>query len=258
MTSRTIRIPLPEAKGEMIARLWESEADRAPLVLLHDSLGAIATWRDFPERLAARLDRSVIAYDRWGFGESSARPLRPSARFIEEEAEIYLPRVLDTLGVREFALFGHSVGGAMAVTAAAHFGSRCQAVISESAQAFVEDRTRTGIEAAATKFARPEVFAKLEKYHGPKTAWVIDAWIGVWLSPEFRDWSLRSTLAHVTSPLLILHGDQDEYGSARFPETLRDGAAGSTEMHLLTDCGHVPHREKPDLILDLVAEFLVR
>jgi pimeloyl-ACP methyl ester carboxylesterase len=243
--------------GTVFARRWQPAAvsTGVPLVLLHDSLGCVDLWRDFPGTLARRLGRPVVAYDRLGFGLSSARNQPPGPEFIREEAEEFFPAVLQGLGIAGFALFGHSVGGAMALLAAARAGDRCTAVVSESAQAFVEDRTVAAVRRAKALFQQPEQFERLARWHGAKARWVLDAWTGVWLSPEFAPWSLGPDLPLVGCPVLVLHGDEDEYASARFPQFIRDRVGGPAEMHVLGGCGHVPHRERPDVVTELVARF---
>lgn len=242
------------SNGKVYVKQWTFLSQEAPIILLHDSLGCTDLWRDFPQRLAERLNRTVISYDRLGFGKSSARTELPSPRFVGEETEI-LPHLLKALQIKNFMLLGHSVGGAMALVCAGHFQNQCIAVITESAQAFVEQRTRQGILAAQKHFARPEVFAKLEKYHGEKTQWVLDAWIKVWLSDEFARWSLADDLSHVKCPVLVIHGEQDEYGSVAFPKMIAQSVRGPRELHLLSGFGHVPHRENPGLVLDLIEGF---
>jgi pimeloyl-ACP methyl ester carboxylesterase len=243
--------------GEMFVKSWSpGNAAAIPAVLLHDSLGSVDLWRSFPERLAEALGRRVIAYDRLGFGRSTALDILPSARFIDEEAHIYFPAIREALGFEDFLLFGHSVGGAMALTIAARFGTRCRAVITESAQAFVETRTLEGIKNAVRSFADPGRMEKLRRLHAEKAKWVLQAWTEVWLSEEFRDWSLGTVLPHVRCPVPILHGGEDEFGSAAFPEMICSAVAGYCEMHLLDGVGHVPHRDDPELVLNLTVRFV--
>jgi pimeloyl-ACP methyl ester carboxylesterase len=244
--------------GEVFARRWNpaAAASDVPLVLLHDSLGCVGLWRDLPEALARRLDRPVIAYDRLGYGRSSPLGAMPPADFIREEAEEHFPAVRSKLGIREFALFGHSVGGAMALLIASRFADSCVAVVSESAQAFVEERTLSGIRAAREQFRQPGQLDRIRRWHGAKAEWVLGAWTGVWLSPQFAAWSLEPDLPRVRCPVLAIHGDRDEYGSARFPELIGRRVGGPSEMHILEGCGHVPHRERPDVVVELVAGFL--
>src|SRR5262245_15281551 len=190
--------------GKVFVRTWTPSVGSggSPLLLLHDSLGCVETWRDFPELLVRRLARPVIAYDRLGFGKSSVRRELPSVDFIREEAEVFFPTIRRAVGITDYGLFGHSVGGAMALSIAASPREPCRAVVTESAQAFVEDRTLAGIRRAADTFASPEQFAKLTRWHGDKARWVLSAWRDVWLSPAFATWSLEPDLPRVRCPVL--------------------------------------------------------
>ena len=241
--------------GEVFVRTWiTGEAAGPPVWLLHDSLGSVALWRDFPEALARGLRRPVIAYDRLGFGRSGARKGLPSSDFIAEEAERHFPAIAQALGITGFSLFGHSVGGAMALAIAAR-APDCQWVVSESAQAFVEPRTLDGIRAAKAQFERPGQIERLARWHGDKAQWVLDAWTGVWLSPAFAAWSLEPDAGKVRCPVLAIHGDLDEYGSVEFPKRIVDSVAGPSQLAILPGCGHVPHREQPARVLELVSAF---
>lgn len=241
--------------GEVFVRTWRVGAGTgAPVLLLHDSLGSVALWRDFPEALARSLGRPVIAYDRLGFGRSGARDGLPSADFIAEEAERYFPAIVRALGITGFSLFGHSVGGAMALAIAARTPA-CQWVVSESAQAFVESRTLDGIRAAKAQFERPGQIERLVRWHGDKAQWVLDAWTRVWLSPAFASWSLEPDAGKVRCPVLAIHGDQDEYGSVEFPKRIVGSVAGVSQLAILPGCGHVPHREQRERVLELVSAF---
>ena len=247
----------PSAEGRVFVRRWPVEGSgRAPIVLLHDSLGSVAQWRDFPSKLAQATSREVIAYDRLGFGQSDPRDELPSPAFVREEASSSFAGVRDALQLQHFVLFGHSVGGAMALEIAAAEGARCVGVVSESAQAFVEPRTRTVIRDAKAAFASDAQMARLQRWHGDKARWVLEAWTEVWLDASFDDWSLRDCLPRVHCPVLAIHGDGDEYGSLAFPRTIADGVAGPARMVALQGCGHVPHREQEAVVFEIVTEFL--
>ncbi|MFT3999789.1 MAG: alpha/beta hydrolase [Rhizobium sp.] len=224
-----------------------------PVVLHHDSLGCVTLWRDFPALLAAELQRRVIAYDRLGFGQSSARHDRLDLNFLRDEAVHQLPFVLDNLMVDRFVACGHSVGGGMAVETGAFFAQRCEAIITIAAQAFVEDRTIEGIKVAEEAFSLPGALDRLTRYHGEKAEWVLKAWIGTWLSPAFESWSLEPTLARISRPVLAIHGDRDEYGSLAHPRIIANGRG---ICRVLPDVGHTPHRECPDLLVDEIAGWL--
>ena len=242
--------------GSVFVRRWTPSGISAPspVILLHDSLGCVELWRDFPEALAHQLSRHVIAYDRLGFGKSSARDGLPSTDFIGEEAAIYFPAIRSALRIGGYSLFGHSVGGAMALMIAAAPESGCERVVTESAQAFVEQRTLAGIRSAQEQFARGG-FDRLRKWHGDRAQWVLDAWTQVWLAPTFASWSLDPHLRKIHCPVLAIHGDTDEFGSVAFPERIVRGVSGPSRLAILENCGHVPHRERQHEVLELVSDF---
>jgi pimeloyl-ACP methyl ester carboxylesterase len=251
---------VPTARGRLFARTW-TPSGRPPgadatILLFHDSLGCVDVWREFPGQLAAATGRPVAAYDRLGFGRSDAHPGPLPPTFVRDEAAV-VPRVCEALGLDTLVPFGHSVGGAMAVATAARFPARCVAVVTEAAQAFVEERTRAGVRAARAAFRRPDQLERVERYHGAKARWALDAWTETWLDPAFAGWSLDDDLRAVRAPLLALHGDQDEYGSVAHPARIARLAGGPSCAVILDGCGHVPHRERPEPVLDAVARFLV-
>jgi pimeloyl-ACP methyl ester carboxylesterase len=245
--------------GRLFARQWQPddvEPAGAPLLLLHDSLGCVELWRDFPAQLAAATGRRVIAYDRLGFGRSDARVGRPSKDFVAEEATTILPALREQLAIDRFVAVGHSVGGGMAVEIAAHEPADCEALVTMAAQAFVEDRTIAGLLVAQAQFRDPAQVERLARYHGDKAAWALDAWLGQWLDPAFAAWSLADALPRVVCPTLAIHGEQDEYGSVAHPQRIAGGVSGPARVAILPGVGHVPHREKPDLVVRLIADFL--
>lgn len=246
--------------GRVFVRRWFPAvlSNSPPVVLLHDSLGCVELWRDFPAQLAQALGREVIAYDRLGYGRSTALSELPSLKFIDEEAATTFPAICRDLGLEQVVLFGHSVGGGMAIAIASiHSKSGlCSCVITESAQAFVEERTKDGIRKAKEYFRDPSHLEKLTKYHGKKAQWVLDAWTESWLDPKFESWSLQPHLSNVTCPVLAIHGDKDEYGSCAFPRLITDSVQGHSQAVVLEGFGHVPHREDSVAVLDTVANFL--
>jgi pimeloyl-ACP methyl ester carboxylesterase len=178
--------------------------------------------------------------------------------FVSDEAVTFFPPIQRALGITRFSLFGHSVGGAMALVIAASQSEACDAVITEAAQAFVEPRTLAGIRSAKAHFRDSDQFEKLAKWHGDKAQWVLDAWTEVWLSPEFLSWEIERYLNKVVCPVLAIHGDRDEYGSVEFPRRITGTVKGPSESVILSDCGHVPHRERRQDVLRLASTFLER
>ncbi|HJU38673.1 MAG TPA: alpha/beta hydrolase [Tahibacter sp.] len=253
-----MRIAAPD--GRLFVRRWrDPDADDTadvPIVLLHDSLGCVELWRDFPEQLARATGRTVVAYDRLGFGQSDPHPGTLDAGFVRNEARTSFAALRDALRLDRFVLFGHSVGGGMAVACAAHFADACDALITASAQAFVEDRTVRGILDAKQAFAREGQVDRLRKYHGDKAPWVLSAWIDTWLAPDFAQWNLDDDLRRVRCRVLALHGDLDEYGSVEHPRRIASLAAGPARAVVLEGCGHVPHRERAGVVFETVAEWL--
>ena len=232
------------------------EAQTPWLVFLHDSLGAISAWRDFPDQLAAAVGLPALIYDRRGYGRSSpfgAAPRTPS--YLAQEADA-LAKLLAARGVTHAVLFGHSDGGSIALLAAARHPHGVTAAIVEAAHVFVEEITLAGIRDAREQLRSTELRERLQRHHGPNTDGITSAWIDTWLSPEFRDWNIESDLAAITCPLLVLQGEHDEYGSPSQVEAIVRGVRGPVEAHLLPDTRHTPHRSHPSLVIAHVRSFL--
>lgn len=244
--------------GRLFVREWKAApaSGLAPFVLFHDSLGSVEQWRDFPALLAAATGRTVIAYDRLGFGRSDPHPGTLRNDFVQDEARSGLAPIRAAFAIDRMILFGHSVGGGMAVASGAAFPAETDAVIALAAQAFTEDRTLAGIEAARVAFEAEGQVERVARYHGDKARWVLDAWIGTWRRPAFATWSLDGELRRLRCPVLALHGDHDEYGSNAHPERIAALAGGPARAVILKDCHHMPHREMPDTVLNLVRDFV--
>ncbi len=259
-TDGEVRLPA----GKLFVRTWARAGDAghssvaAPIILFHDSLGCVELWRSFPARLCKATGRTVIAYDRLGFGKSDPHPDRLQKDFIADEARTAFAELRRQLGIERFVVLGHSVGGGMAIHCAARFADACEAVVTEAAQAYVEEITLSGIREVKADFERAGQMARLEKYHGHKAQWVLDAWTKTWLSPAFADWSLKDILSRVSTPLLAIHGSLDEYGSPGQAAKIVEWAGGEARAELLEGVHHVPHREVEGWIVALVSEFLGR
>lgn len=259
MTDPTLAhdLRIETGRGAIFARMWWQKASLhdapPPIVLFHDSLGAVDLWRSFPQALAGATGRPVIAYDRLGFGRSDAFPGALPADFIEAEGRDTLPLLREAFGFTPFVACGHSVGGGMAVETAGRYRETCLAVITMGAQAFIEDRTLDGIRVARATFQQPEELARLARYHDDKARWVVDAWTETWLSPDFAGWTLDKALDKVACPLLAIHGDADEFGSPAHPGRIAEGRGRAV---LLPGIGHNPHREAEAQTVAMIAGFL--
>lgn len=247
---------LPTEHGDVFSRRWRTGSRKTPIVLMHDSLGCVELWRDFPEQLAAAAERDVIAYDRLGFGRSAPHPGGWSDHFIRDEAERFFPKVWQALDIEHFIALGHSVGGIMAASLAAHHSQHCRALVTIAALAFVEDRTRVGIRQTQAAFAEPGQLERLRKYHGRKAEWILSAWIDTWLSESYADWRIEDSAPGIDCPLLTIHGGQDEYGSLEHPQRVAALGTGIKQELLFEGCQHVPHREQPERVVDAIAGFI--
>ena len=231
------------------------EGSNAPIFLMHDSLGCIALWRDFPAQLAEKTNRTVIAYDRLGFGKSSCRTSLPSEKFIQEEAREIFPFLKKALQVTNFIVAGHSVGGCMAAQIAAH-DKDCNGLITIAAQGFMEAKTIHGLKQAQLMFESTVHRQRLAKYHGVKADWILAAWFGTWLSTEFAHFSMKNCLQKVGCPSIAIHGESDEYGSLDSPKFIAEHVSGPSFYHILPNCGHVPHRECMDELILTIQTFI--
>jgi len=255
MPIQDLRVELPA--GRLFVRRWPGDDPAAlPIVLLHDSLGAVALWRDFPMALGRATGRTVIAYDRLGYGLSDPVSGPQPVDFIAAEARTVFPVLCEALGLGRVMVLGHSVGGGMAVHIAAAHPDRCAGLITVAAQAFVEDRTLEGIREAEALFQDPLQVERLARYHGDKARWVLDAWIDTWLHGGVADWSLEAVLPRVCCPALVLHGEQDEFGSDLHPRRIGEGIGVSAQVVVLPETRHMPHREHPQTVIEHIAGFL--
>jgi pimeloyl-ACP methyl ester carboxylesterase len=230
--------------------------DRPVLVFLHDSLGSVGLWRDFPERLGREVGLGVLAYDRRGHGRSDPfGPLPRTNGYLHDEAAT-LERVLESAGIEDAVLFGHSDGATIALLAAALHPRRIRAVVSEAGHVLVEERTLDGIRAAAAALPGGDLVARLARHHGDKAQALLDAWMGTWLSPGFRGWNVEEELRRIRCPVLVLQGELDEYGTEGQVDAIARGVGGPVRAVLLPGLRHTPHREAPELVLRITAELV--
>lgn len=225
------------------------------IVFLHDSLGCVALWRDFPEKLGQLTQSNILIYDRLGYGKSDAMADEPRPiNYMEAEADT-LMNMLDGLFIVNPILFGHSDGASIALLTAAKYPEKIKAVIAEAAHIFVEEITLNGINEAVEAYKTTNLKERLKKYHGDNTDILFRAWTETWTRPDFRNWNIEDYLPEITCPLLTIQGLNDEFGSLKQVEGIFNGVSGSKKV-LIDDCGHTPHKEKPEETLNAAANFI--
>lgn len=235
---------------------FKTNPERPTLVFLHDSLGCIPLWKDFPEKLGQLTDCNVIIYDRIGYGKSQpfSNPKRDNF-YIEKEADI-LNQLLEKWNVKDAILFGHSDGGSIALITAAKYPDRISGIITEGAHIFVEEITLQGIREAIQLYETTDLKSRLEKYHGTNTEEMFWAWAGTWTTNTFQNWSIENILHNIKCPALIIQGEDDEYGSLEQVEGILKGIGKQSEKLIIPKIKHTPHKEIPELILSKSALFI--
>jgi len=236
-------------------RLVPDGEGRGPtLVFLHEALGSIPQWRDFPLRLAGTLGWPALLYDRFGHGGSGARTLPLDGGHFRHEALEVLPAVLAACGVDRPVLVGHSDGGTLALLFAARHPERTVAVLSLAAHVFVEAITLAGIRQAVAAFEAGPLRRGLERHHGAGTEALFRGWSGLWLSEAHRAWNIEGAVKVAGVPVLALQGADDAYRSPAQVEAI--AAATGGRGLILPGCGHAPHLEAADAVLEAALPFL--
>lgn len=225
-----------------------------PLVFLHEGLGSIAQWRDFPAALCAAAARPGLVYERFGHGRSSpmAGPRTPA--YLHEEAATLLA-VLDALQIQRADLVGHSDGGSIALLAAARYPARVGRLATMAAHVFVEEVTLAGIRAAQLTYAGTDMRERLARYHGEGTDALFRAWAETWLSPAFRTWNIERDLRTLDAPVMAMQGEADEYGTLDQLARIKAAVHGPCATWAVPKAAHHPHLQARAEVLDRLAAF---
>lgn len=226
------------------------------LVFLHEGLGSIGQWRGVPEDLCRRTGLPGLVYERWGFGRSDRLVLPRPKDYMTREAQEALPEVLDACGIARPVLIGHSDGGSIALLYAAAFPQHAKACISIAAHVFVEDETIAGIRDVVARWEAGDLKERLARYHGENTDTMFQGWAEIWLSPAFRDWNIEACLPRIVCPTLIIQGEKDEHATLAQVEAIAGGIPGPTETYIVPGCGHNPHLEARQAMLERMAAFI--
>lgn len=232
----------------------EADPDKPTLVFLHEGLGSIGQWRDFPRRVAAATGCPAIVYARYGYGQSDMINEPRETGFMHHEALVALPELLAALEIVNPILIGHSDGASIALIHAGA-GYPVRGVVVEAPHVFVEEHGRAGIVAAKRAFDTTDLAQKLGKYHRD-AARMFHGWNDVWLSEDFRSWNIEACLAGIHCPLIAIQGEDDAYGTMAQLDAIARQAGGACELVKLAHCGHTPHKEQPEATLAAVTRFI--
>jgi pimeloyl-ACP methyl ester carboxylesterase len=226
------------------------------LVFLHEGLGTIAVWGDFPDALCEATGCPGVIYERPGYGASDPRPLPWPDDVLEQEAAIVLPAMLDALSIDRPVLIGHSDGGTIALLYAAASPERVCAVVSLAAHVVLDELTLAGVSALERGWGEGDLRSELERMHGPGAETLLRGWSGLWLDPVRRDWSIVGRLPRITCPVLAIQGADDEYGLPAQLDAIVDGVAGPAQRVLVPNCAHDPHHQARAVVLERTASFV--
>jgi pimeloyl-ACP methyl ester carboxylesterase len=230
------------------------------LVFLHEGLGSVSTWRDFPATIAADTGCGALVYSRLGYGRSDpVVPPRPLT-YMNEEGLFALPALLDALNVVRAILIGHSDGASIAIV---HAGSarslpRVRGLVLEAPHVFCEDLAVESIAKAREAFLHGDLRARLARHHGENVEGAFFGWNRAWLDPGFRAWNLEEYVAQIVVPILVIQGEDDPYGTLRQVEAIERGARGPVSRLVLPRCGHAPHRDQRETTRAAIVEFVRR
>ena len=269
-------MPLVKIANRQLEYEWHgpSPEDAPTLVFLHEGLGCVAMWRDFPERLAEQTGCAALVYSRAGYGKSDPIELPRPVSFMHEEALTTLPLVLDAFAIRETIVVGHSDGGSIAlIHAGGTRGPEVRGLILEAPHVFVEEVGLESIRAIAEPYREgaagrmpanrpqdagaPGLFKqRLARYHGAQVDQTFRGWNDVWLNPEFRSWNIEEYLPEIRVPVLLIQGADDQYGTREQIRKIEAGSRGPVQTVLLENCGHTPHLDQPERTIEAMKEFV--
>ncbi|MDR3055678.1 MAG: alpha/beta hydrolase [Zoogloeaceae bacterium] len=249
----------PQGRRQTLEYAWvgATDADAPVCVFLHEGLGCVALWRQFPALLCARLGMRGLIYSRYAYGASTPRP-RDEAfprDYLRREAVEVLPALLTALDIRRPWLLGHSDGGSIALIAAAHDSAALSGIITIAPHYFVEDACLSGIRRAKTAYEQGALRQKLAKYHHDVDS-AFYGWCNIWLDPTYRDWSIEPDLAAITCPTLAMQGVNDEYAGSLAQIEGIQRQASHTVLRPLPDCDHNPHLRQPEQVIQAIVAFM--
>jgi len=234
--------------------LYPSTSADATIVMLHEGLGSVAMWKDFPERVAKATACGVLVYSRYGHGKSGRLAEKRPVDFMHHEAKVVLPEILAQHDIQRPILLGHSDGASIALIYAGTWPERVRGLILEAPHVFVEEFGLRSTRAIRKLYESGDLPKRLSRYHDHVDE-MFRGWNDIWLDPKFRDWNIEEYLGAITCPTLVIQGENDEYGTVAHVEAIQRQVSGAQAL-ILPNCGHSPHRDQRELILDAISKFV--
>ena len=231
-------------------------AENPTLIFLHDSLGSVELWRDFPSKVANAFNYNLLIYDREGYGKSSAFRVSQRDQFYMHHEADFLEDLVQQLNLNNIILFGHSDGGTIALLYAAKYPERLKGIITEGAHIFVEEITLKGIRAVGEIYKNTNLHQRLTKYHGENTSEIFRLWQETWQAEYFADWNIENELKTIECPTLVIQGIDDEFGSVKQVEGIQQNIAARCEVFIVPDTKHNPHKENVEMTLAKTIDFI--
>lgn len=249
-------MPFLTAAGHAIEYEWidAGDADRPVLVFLHEGLGSIRQWREFPIQVVRSTGCRAVVYNRYGYGQSDVLAAPHAATFMHDEARLALPELLRALGIREPILIGHSDGASIALIHAGS-GHSVRGLVVEAPHVFMEAINVKAIEELTRTFESGDLPERLGKYHRDARR-TFFGWSGAWLSEGFARWNIEEFLPRIRCPVLAIQGADDQYGSMAQLDAIARQVGGACERLKLENCGHSPHRDQPQATLEATVRFV--
>jgi len=239
-----------------VQKIPGADRDAPALVFLHEGLGSVAMWRDFPRKAAAATGCAAVVYSRYGYGQSEVLRGPRAVDYMHVEALEVLPELLERLGIGDPVLVGHSDGGSIALIHAA-MNHSVKGLVVMAPHVFVEDISVKSIAEAKTAFEGTDLAEKLGRYHAD-AAKTFRGWNDIWLDPDFRGWNIEEVLPRIHCPVLAIQGFDDEYGTMAQLDAIAGQIGGPIELLRLADCRHSPHRDQPAVVLEAMVSFIGR
>jgi pimeloyl-ACP methyl ester carboxylesterase len=246
--------------SKSIEILWHKKGHKGlpTLVFLHEGLGCVDMWKDFPLKLSQKTGCPALVFSRFGYGRSDSAPLPWKLNFMHQNALTILPELLNQAKIKNYILIGHSDGGSIGIIfAGSPYANGLKGLITMAAHVFCEQISVDCIKEAKINFEQTGLRQSLEKYHGGNTENAFWGWNDVWLHPNFMHWNIEKYLGRIKVPVLAIQGKEDQYGTLKQLDSIKKGVE-NIEACLVDECRHSAHLEQPEKTIELMTQFIFR